>query len=228
MAVFPKTLGGMKARIARELSRSNLTDDIADAISDAISIYQKERFRFSDIIPSAPPTFNTVNGQWIYTSADNPNISSAYHFDYVQMDLGGSTVELVRWNPGELKLYIQQQTMRGQPSWYAYEGNQLLLAPIPPQAYTITLGLFRNVPAPADDIEVDNPWMVDAEKLIRSRAKYELAINKTRNATMAQLMSPHPPVDNGGVLGAAYDAYVTLKAETNRVTRRGRVRPMAF
>lgn len=221
-------LAVMKARIASELARSNLTDQIAAAITTAITEYQKERFRFSDAIPSAPPTFNTVAHQYIYTSADNANISTLYNFDYVHVDIGNTIEYLERWTPAELKMYIQQNTMEGQPSWYAYEGNQLLLAPIPTQAYLITLGIFRNVAAPASDIETDNPWMTVGELLIRSRAKFEIATHVTRNPAMVTAMSPDPPSQNGGTSGATWRAYRSLKGEANRATGRGRIRPMQF
>ncbi len=223
------TLGDMKTRIAGELGRSNLTSEIADAITTAIEAYQKERFRFSDVTPNAPVTFNTVAGRYIYTSADNANISTLFNFDYVMLTIGAASVQqLVRWSPAQVKLYNQANNMNGQPGWYAYEGNQLLLAPVPADAYPVELGVFKNILAPADDIEVGNPWMTDAELLIRSRAKYEIARHKTRNADMAAAMSPYPPNENGGVLGASFGAWRELKRVANRVTSNGRITPMRF
>lgn len=73
-----------------------------------------------------------------------------------------------------------------------------------------------------------NRWFTDGEKLIRSRAKYELSINVTRDAKMAQMMSPHPPDLNGGVVGAAWDAFEMISAENTRMTARGLVKPMPF
>lgn len=222
------TLGDMKVRIAGELSRSNLTSEIADAITTAISEYQKERFRFSDVIPDAPPTFNTVAGRYIYTSADNPNIGTLLKIDYVLITIGTTNMFLRRIPPVDLKLYNQTNTMLGQPSWYSYEGNEMMFAAIPTQAYPIELGLFRLVAAPMSDGEAGNPWMTDGELLIRSRAKFEIATHKTRNPAMAQAMSPFPPAENGGVVGQAYAAWRSLKREANRVTSLGRIAPMRF
>lgn len=73
-----------------------------------------------------------------------------------------------------------------------------------------------------------NRWFTDGEKLIRSRAKYELAINVLRDAELATKMSPHPPEENGGVLGASYDAYCMLQGEANRLLARGQIAPMVF
>lgn len=222
------TLAVMKQRIARDLARPDFTSssqDIADAITTAITQYQNTRFRFSDTIPNDPPTFNTVAGRYIYTSADNANISTLMKIDYVLIQIGNIQQGLSRTSAEAVKLYNQTTTMQGQPSSYAYEGNQLLLAAIPSQVWTITLGLFRNILAPANDAEADNPWMTDAELLIRSRAKYEIAVHRTRNPIMAAAMSPDKPAI-GQPTGATYAAWSTLKAEANRTHSVGRVRPM--
>lgn len=217
-------LAAMKARIARELARPDIlstSEDIADAINTAIATYQNTRFRFSDTTPNAPPTFNTVAGRYIYTAADNPNIGSVLKIDRVLIQIGNTLQELARTSATDIITYNQVNTMSGQPSSYAYEGNQLLIAAVPSQAWAITLGLFKLVDAPASDGEVGNPWMTDAELLIRSRAKYEIALHRLRNATLAQAMSPDPP-------GATWAAWRTLKAEATRVNALGRIRPVRF
>lgn len=218
------TLGDMRTRIASELARSDLSSQISLAITDAIAIYQKERFRFSDAIPNAPPTFNTVLNQWIYTTADNANISTLFDFDYVLAQIGSYLQPLERLSPERIRVYNQLGFMHGQPMWYGYEGNELLFAPIPDQAYPITLGIFRRVAAPANDAEIGNPWMTDAERLIRCRAKFEIAMHVTRNPTMAAAMSPDP----GPPPGATYREWKSLKSEANKVTGSGVVRAMAF
>lgn len=228
MATTPQTLGGMRARILRELIRPDLSDQVSDAINDAISAYADERFRFSDINPAAPPTFATVVGQSVYGSAANANISTAYKIDYVLINISNTVQYLVRREPLDIKLYLQNNTMRGVPAQYAYEGDSLIIAPLPDTVYTITLGLFLNVAAPADDNEANNPWMTWAERMIRSRAKFEIAKHVTRNPTLQQAMSPDPPDANGGVVGAAYGAYIDLKSQGNRITGRGKLRAMQF
>jgi hypothetical protein len=218
-------LATMKSRVASELSRADLTTQIASAISDAIAIYQKERFRFSDAIPSAPPTFNTILNQWIYTTSDNANISTLFDFDYVIAQVGVTLSTLIRDTPSNIRIANQLGALHGQPMSYSYEGNELLISPVPDASYPITLGIFQRVAAPASDGEAGNPWMIDAERLIRCRAKFEIATHITRNPTMAAAMSPDPgqmPV------GATYREWKSLKAEANKVTSRGRITAMAF
>jgi len=222
------TLGDMKARVATELARADLATQIASAITDAIGVYQKKRFRFNETIPDGAKSFSTVAGRSIYTSADLADIATVLAFDYLLMQVGITLFELKREDPKIVKLYNQTTQMMGQPGWYAYEGNEMILAAVPDKAYTIFVGGFFVAPAPASDAEANNAWMNWAEPLIRARAKFEIATHVTRNPKMAQAMSPDPPDENGGVTGAAWREYDILKAETNLVTGRGIVRPMAF
>lgn len=223
-------LAAMKTRIASELVRPDLLagGQITNAIADAIAVYQKERFRFNETVPSAPITFNTVAGQPYYGIGANPNIGTLFHIDYLLLTLGGDRYFLSVDDPARLKVYNQVDTMSGQPLWYAYEGNEIILSPVPAAVYSIEIGLFKRAAAPEADDEQGNPWMTDAERLIRARAKFEIATHVTRNPTMAQVMSPSQPSENGGVVGAAWREWKSLKGEANRVTGTGRVRAMKF
>jgi hypothetical protein len=222
------TLRDMKARIASELARADLTTQIANAITDAIGVYQKVRFRFNETIPDNAKNFSTVANRATYTSADLSDISTVQKFDYLLMKVGITLFQLKREDPVVVKLYNQTSQMIGQPGWWAYEGNEIIIAAIPDQAYVIYVGAFFVAAAPGSDTEANNPWMTDAEMLIRSRAKYEIARHVTRNDKMAQNMSPHPPQNNGGVVGAAWEAERILKKEANRVTGRSIIRATRF
>ena len=100
--------------------------------------------------------------------------------------------------------------------------------------FLMTIGGHVDLPSPMGYVgstgqdTTGNRWFTDGEKLIRSRAKYELAINVLRDDWLAKMMSPSPPELNGGVLGATYDAYEQLKAENNRLQERGIIRPMQW
>lgn len=218
----------MKARIATELARSDLTTQIASAISDAIAIYQKERFRFNETVPGTAITFATVSGQAVYTSSANANIETLFSIDYMLLTIGSQIIPLQQDTPENLRIYNQGTTNQGQPDNYAYEGNQIILSPVPNDVWTVTMGLFRKLAAPANDAEASNPWMIAAERLIRSRAKYEIALHITRNAVMQEAMSPHPPPPGKSTGHATWWAWRELKAETNRVVSLKRVRAMQF
>lgn len=211
------TLAVMKARIATELGRTNLTSQIAEAISSAILEMQKERFRFSDADPANPPAFNTVPGRWIYDATDNGNIATIYRWDDFNLLLNGELYKLDPLTPEEVKTYNETGSGQGFPTGFAYEGNKILLSPVPDQVYAMSFSGSLRIPAPLTDTEIGNFWMTDGELLIRSRAKYEIATHVTRNPVMAQAMSPLEP-------GATWMALRSLKGEAARATGLGRVR----
>lgn len=220
----------LKQRVALELARPDIPYSdgrIADAITDAITMYQKERFRFSDVNPASPPTFNTVQGQPFYGVSANPIIANLYFISFLTYNLGTQTFFVRRVTPLDITLANQNLLVAGPPEAFAYEGETLMLTPVPDQVYQITIDAHLLVPAPASDTTAGNRWMIDGEMLIRSRVKFEIATHVTRNPVMAAAMSPEPPM--GGQLGGAtYRAWKALKGETNRLTGRGRVAPMAW
>lgn len=206
------------------------SEAIRNAINTAISIYQKQRFRFNEIDPSNPPTFNTVAGDSTYSTSASPLISSAFWIDYLNLQIGNTLVQLDQETPERIHLNIQLFTQFGMPSSWAYEGNTILLYPVPADVYTIYIGAHQMMPGPAADNEQNNVWMMPAqgERLIRCRSKYEIATHVTRNVQMAQTMSPEPD-GNNGLPGESYRAWRSLKAEGNKITStRGRIKPMAF
>jgi hypothetical protein len=320
-SLFPfGTQGYMKDRIADELARDGLTTQIAAAISDSITIYQKERFRFNETFET---TFTTTVGQQNYTTlgdAQFPNINSFlqfYHIDWVTITIPPAVFDLPRIQPEEILILTQTGTQLGQPYCYAYTNETIMLYPIPssggpgqinsfsftpPSGAGYTTGFYTNNPltgghgnsataniqvvagavnsfslvspgvnyqvgdvlssisigpgggftvgvtgtftgptgpylislgghiqyqAPTSDAQTGNRWMTDAERLIRSRAKYQIAQHVTRNAPMAMAMSPIEPAD-GQLPGATYEAWRELRVEGMRMQRRGIIRPMYF
>lgn len=229
-----KTLQDMVTRIASEIRRpllatpADMTSPIVLAILDAINIYQKDRFRISDIDPSVPQSFNTVQGQYVYTISDNPNIPTIFRIEYLNVYVGSTAAKMTRRQPEEIHLLNQQNQQSGQPTDYAYEGNKLIFYPIPSTVWQVFIGGHLEVTAPASLIETDNPWMNWAEQLIRAHAKYLIAVNITRNAEMAQQFSPDPDGGPNGKPGEAWRAWRRLKAETNRIKSVGRIRAMQW
>lgn len=229
-----KTMQTMVSRIASEIRRpllgtpADLTSPIAVAILDSIDIWQKDRFRISDIDPSFPPSFPTVVGQPVYTVSANPSIQSIYVIDYLNVFVGSTVQKMVRRTPEALLLLLQQNQMSGQPTDFAYQGNKILIYPIPSALWTIFIGGHVQIAAPAGLDEANNPWMNWAEQLIRCQAKYQLAVNITRNPTMASQFSPDPSGGPNGQPGETWRAWQRLKKETNKIKSVGRIKPMWF
>lgn len=229
-----KTLQTMVSRIASEIRRpalalpADMTSPIALAILDSIEFWQKDRFRISDIDPSVPPSFNTVQGQYIYTFSDNANISSIFVIDYLNCFVGSTAEKMTRRTPEAIHLLNQQNQQSGQPTDYAYEGNKIILYPIPSDVWQIFIGGHVLIAAPASLVEADNPWMNWAEYLIRCQAKFQLATNITRNPEMAKAFSPDSDGGPNGKPGETWRAWQRLKKETNKIKSVGRVKSMQW
>lgn len=212
-------------KIDDQLKRSGSIDDqIEECIYDAIRVYQPHRFRFSE--SRTVGQFNTVTGQEYYTAADNASIATLYQFDYVVVQIGTAQYELSRLEPKDIELMTQTGTQRGQPHSYCYFDKTIRFYPVPSGVYPITVAAHNKIVAPATVDEIDNPWMTDAERLIRCRARYELAVNygigyKGGSAVEhAALMHPET--------GATADAFAEMKRDTNKLTGTGRFRPTNF
>ena len=208
------TLSDMKTRIADELARADLTSQIAYAIADAIDFYQSERFHFNE---SRSLTFSTVADQEFYTSSDLAAIATMQSFDYLLLYLSGLPYEINRRTPIEIELLNQGATVTGQPYSYSYYNKQIRLGPVPDSVYTIRIAGRITYTAPASDSEASNPWMQDGEKLIRSRAKWELFTHVLRNAEQAEAMK-----------AAEKEAFSQLKGKTALLSGTGQIAPMQF
>lgn len=211
------TLAIMKARISDELGqRTDLASQIAYSITDAIAAYEDTRFHFNE---SRAITFSTVAAQEFYTSADAAAIATIQKFDYVMVYVGDIPQQLSYNSPETMEWQSVSGTQQGTPWEYTWYGNAIRLYPTPDQVYTIRIGASVKVAAPATDAETGNAWMVHAERLIRSRAKLELALHVEFDNDLAQTMT-----------AAVDEAFAQLKSRTNMLTQadQGRIRAMGF
>lgn len=220
------SFNAMVAQIAFELGRrTDLTAAVIPrAINDAIQIYAKDRFRFNENQPLTPFLLNTVANKYIYTAADDARVAQLYKVDYINYLLGSTNNKMSRDVPEAVYLATIAGTSSGPPGFWAYDGDSIAIYPQPNQVYQLTIGGYWAYPAPTDLAgDVTNPWMNAAERLIRSRAKYEIALHVTRNKDMQAAMSP--AVDSGG---ASDVYYKELKGEANKIRGTGRIRAMRF
>ena len=226
-----KTLTDMINRIVGELGqRTDLAPGgayptvITNAISDAITIYQKERFRFNELSPLTPFIVNTVVGQNHYSAADDARIPLLYKIDYINYLLGNMPERMERVFPEDVYLATIPGQQAGPPQTFAWDSNVIVIYPPPSTILPLTIGGYLAVAAPSDPVtDTTNPWMNDAERLIRSRAKYEIALHFTRNDKMIAAMSP-----DEGSGGASERYYDELKGEANKIRATSRIRAMRF
>lgn len=212
------TLAVMKARIADEIARDDLTSQIAFAINDAIVAYDDEEFRFNE---TRNLTFNTVAGQEIYTATDAAFIGRIEKLHYITALIGDSTpIKLMPMFPDEIELASSNATQNGDPSNYCLYSDSLRFYPVPTRVIAIRVGANVRIAAPATDGELNNPWMNTAERLIRCRAKFELYKHVIRNSAKADEMVP--------LVDEAFEQLKDRAWKANRVGENQTVEAMDF
>jgi len=205
------TLGTMIDRIEAEIGRSDLTAAVRDSIQTAIRFYERRRFYFNELRSS----FSTSASKEYYGSADAAFIARLVDIDSITVDVNTSTYPVV---PRDFSYIDQVQTnagYTGDPTDYVYYNLQLRFYPIPQTARAVNVsGVQKFVTLTATNST--NAWFVDAEALIRSRAKYELYHHRIQKPEKAAQMR-----------GAELDALAALEGETfSKIA--GRLRPTAF
>lgn len=210
------TLGYLKDKIADQIARADLTTQIAETVNDAIIFYQPHRFIFSE---GRDTSLSTVSGQEFYGVADDALLGSGglFEFDYITVTIGTAQFDLPRVQPERIELLSQSGTQMGQPQCYSYYNYQMRLYPVPNVVYPLTIAAHQRIAPPAADDTAGNPWMVDGERLIRGRAKYELALNYTSDLDEAQRMTAY-----------VSEAFDELVARTNRLAGLGMLTPTQF
>lgn len=210
------TLAVMRTRIAKELRRTGaagIDADIDEAIYTAIEEYQSHRLTFNE---SRSSTFDTIADQAIYTVDDAAAIGNIIDLDYLKLQIDDQTYGLL---PGDIE-EIEDSTNAGSgmPSEYVIYDEAIRLWPAPSASgWTVRIAGHMKIAAPADESEANNPWMTKAEKLIRCRAKRELALHRLRDPDLAALMG-----------NEELDALNKLERRRNDLIGTGRIRPMAF
>ena len=211
------TLAVMKQRIADELARSDLTAMIAYAISDAINAYQSRRLFFNE---SRDINFDTASDQEWYDRYDNAAIPNLMAIDYMRVAIDSTFWEICRKTPEQMES-SQVSPATGLPTSYTYFNQQIRLYPIPNDAWEVTVAGHIKVNEPASDTEARNPWMTDAERLIRARAKLNLARNVNASG-MDPTFSPQALLI---FKDEESDAFNDLKSRTAKQVGTGKIKP---
>lgn len=196
------TLSTLKSQIADDLARSDLTSQIADAITNAIEHFQRQPFFFQE---SRTDTFTTTADQSTYDSDDDSSIPLWVKFDSVWLeDSNSETYWLTRNSASQLEPLLDNSAASGRPYNYAYFGNAFRFYPIPDGTYTVRpVGIIKKA-APATDDETGNYWMNDARELIRCRAKWYIYGHIIQQYDKAAVMGGRE--GEGGAVGAALDS----------------------
>ncbi|CAK7257708.1 MULTISPECIES: hypothetical protein [unclassified Shinella] len=174
------TLGALKAEIADDLDRTDLTSQIATEIQRAIKFYQYKRFYFNEV---RDEVFQTVAYQGLYNSLDAEIIQQFIEFDDIY--LNGEQMPLTFMEPREWEV-LASGGNGAKPRSRTYYNQAIGLYPLPDQAYTVRMTGHIIISAPSSDNETNNPWLTEAYDLIRARTVANLALKKLRDDTLFQ------------------------------------------
>jgi hypothetical protein len=204
------TYGDLKTLIASDLRRTNLTSEIAQAILDAISDHEVERFWFNDI---GTYSLSTVNGTNLYTLSAQAPIYEFIKIDRAKIQVGNTWYDLdeVGWDDMD-QMYSTATT--GQPfNWARLGADQFRVYPTPTAVYSIEIfGHYRLTPLSVDSDS--NDWTNRARNLIRYTAEKRLYTYPIRDMQQAQV------ADAAGMRELEY-----LRRLTDRRQRAGAMAP---
>ena len=205
----------LKARIADDIARSDLTTQIGEAIDDAITHYKSRRFYFTE---TRSATFATVAAQSTYSSSDDADVPLFIKLDGVSLvDSSSLAHRLERYDPERIEFLLDSSAPSGRPYAYAYFDQSFRLYPIPDAVYTVRPFGHIERAGPATDGEASNVWMVNAFELIRCRAKAYLYTHVIRQMDKAALMQE-----------AEGQALSALTTKTTKQTALGRIEASDF
>lgn len=176
------TYSDMQTRIADELDRADLTEQIKKAINSAISFYARKNFFDTE----SNFTFSTVVGQEYYTVADAPEIATSPYLDELNININTGRIQMSRQSFEYIDSISFLPTATGQPYLWAYRAQKIRFYPIPSQIYVVTAFNTPRLGLLTDDNE-SNFWTDEdagAECLIRTRAKLYLILNVIRGMDM--------------------------------------------
>ncbi len=201
----------LRDRIVHDLERSDLVQQVNEAIGDAIDFHQAERFYFNE---ARSVTFATVAAQREYTSTA---IAGLIKLDEVLATVSGAARILRSMDPVVMELHHDTGISTGPPTSWSYYNQGISLYPLPDDAYTVRLLGHLKIAAPATDEEEGNPWMTEAFELIRASAKVFMAAHFFPDGDLGQRAA--------AMEGRALDK---LRRETSRRLGRGRLVPTCW
>lgn len=197
-----RTLGDLKARIADELDRADLTSQIGLAIDDAITEAASNRFWFNEV---RGLVVSLVAGQEFYGSDD---LSALTEIDAVYLSINGQRRNMYPASSYEFDQWRDGTAAQGEPYRWSRYGTSLRLYPTPSVAYTLVVDGVSRLPALANDAQA-NGWTNEGEKLIRAIAKRELLANVIRDFEEAQAQQQLVTNALNELLGKNYDKSAT-------------------
>lgn len=192
------TQADLKAEMASDLFRADLTDIIASKITNAVRFYNRERFYWNTLDAEE---FDMVVGQSRYTVADAAFIPNIVRLDALFLILPDKTCELERIPPAKIERLLGGTPSNGEPCMFAYESQSLRFYLPPKDTYLVRIHGQIAVAGPATDVEADNPWMNDGYELIKQRALSKVYGESLHDTQMAQVHTGLEAVELNSIVG---------------------------
>jgi hypothetical protein len=186
------TYGGMIQRVTYEVLGSPIASDVTNAIQDAIAQFERETFWFNDMrtfggVTGSLSDLQTVLGKEFYSAQDLPTLINMPHIRKILVYAFQNRYPLEYRTMGWIDDQSISPVWNGLPTDWSWQAGALRLYPIPNGQYPLILDgtiRFADLVNPTDS----NPWVNEAEWLIRSEAKRLLFTNITRDADQAAMM----------------------------------------
>lgn len=167
----------MQTRIAGELNRSNLTQEIRSAILSAIEYYGKRRWWFNEYADTLATVAST---EYVALPSD------FIEMDVLQVTIGSNNRELKLRDISEITQW-RSTSSSGQPSDYCLYQNRIELYPTPSAIYSLPIKYIKSLTVLSADANT-NAWTTELEELIRLHAKKDLLANKIHDTASAKDM----------------------------------------
>lgn len=204
------TLSEMRARIADDLDRSDLSSQIDTAINRAIKHYRYKNFWFTQ----SSGSFVTVASQKAYGTGDGLP-SDILEIDYVEISINDTDYRLSPRSYAYIE-EVDPSIYTGDPDDYAWYQNKMYLYPVPDASYTVTVSYSKSYDELATDAAT-NDFTTDAEELIEARARWWLYSRVIKDYDSSQVARADEA-----------DALLSLQAITEKLTTSKRLKPTNF
>jgi hypothetical protein len=182
------TYGDLKAKIADDLARSDLSAQIADAVNEAIADYRSERFWFNEYRSDGVLEYEvaTVSGTAWYDLTPGAGETEPLVIDRVVVIDGTINYTLRRVTNSYIEGIYDNSTENNRPTLFAIATRKLRLWPTPDAVYTVRVLGTLIEPVLADDADT-NVWTENAFDLLRHSAVRRLRYNVIRDPEGAQV-----------------------------------------
>lgn len=210
-----KTKADLISKIEDDLTRTDITSQIEDAVDYAIARYKKERFWFNER-DNVSVTLSSSVAQLALTALP----VQFQKIDRVRVKLNSG--DYLDAYPRDRNWIATRQdiSITGMPLEYAIYDNALQFDSLADQNYTLVLDGVVDISSQTS-VSYSNAseaaWFNEARNLIRADAKRDIYINVLKDFEFAAAMKQ--VVDH---------EYSELKAQTNRLLSTGVVRPTRF